>query len=123
MSALQLVKGCALFYELFLILNGSAEVKKGDYIIAKLRRGDLFGEMVLLKDNVRKADIFVKNYANVLVINYDQIFGNFKSNRDIFGILMLNLSRMLATRLNKAGNKIEELIIENQDLKSDKKAA
>ncbi len=150
MSTLQLVRSCALFYELydeeikkivkssvvlnledgeyvfkkndvgneiFLVLNGGAEVKKGEYTIAKLRRGDLFGEMVLLKENVRKADILVPNSADILVIDYAQIFGNYESNAEIFSILMLNLSRMLATRLNKAGLKIEELIIENNQLK------
>lgn len=103
--------------EIFLILNGSAEVKKGDVTLAKLRKGDLFGEMVLLKDNIRKADIYVDNFTDVLVLSYDDIFGLYESNVKIFSIVMLNLSRILAGRLNDAGEKISSLIVENQDLK------
>lgn len=104
--------------EIFLILNGSAEVRKGDLTLAKLRKGDLFGEMVLLKDNVRKADIYVDNFSDVLVLSYDDIFGLYEHNNKIFSIIMLNLSRMLATRLNDAGEKIASLSLKIKELKS-----
>lgn len=156
MSVLQIVKGCALFQELYdkeimdivqyckvlnlkkgeyifkkgeegnevyLILNGSASVMRGEHVIATLRRGDLFGEMVLLKDNIRKADIKADTFTDILLIDYDDLFSYFKSDAKIFSILMLNLARMLATRLNKAGDKMSDLIIEINQIKSDKKAA
>lgn len=97
--------------EIFLILNGSALVKRGEVTLAKLRKGDLFGEMVLLKDNIRKADIYVDNFSDVLVLSYNDIFSLYESNIKIFSIIMLNLSRMLATRLNDAGEKIASLSI------------
>lgn len=97
--------------EIFLILQGAACVKKGDIEIAQLRKGDLFGEMVLLKENIRNADVVATQYTDILVLKYDDIFNFYKKDRKIFSILMLNLSRMLATRLNKAGKKIESLII------------
>ncbi len=109
--------------EVFLILSGSALVKKGPYEIAKLRKGDLFGEMVLLKDNIRRADVVANTYTDVLLIDYDDLFSYFKLNTKIFSILMLNLARMLATRLNKAGEQIGNLSIENAKLKEAKKAA
>lgn len=100
--------------EIFLILNGSARVMKGEIEIAKLRKGDLFGEMVLLKDNVRRADIVVDNFTDILVVDYDDIFGLYESNNHVFSIVMLNLARLLATRLKKAGENIESLIIESK---------
>lgn len=108
--------------EVFLILSGGASVMAGEHKIASLRKGDLFGEMVLLKDTIRKADIVADTYTDVLLIDYDDLFSYFKNNKNIFSILMLNLARMLATRLNKAGSKIRELSVENSELKG-KKAA
>ncbi|MEX0798207.1 MAG: cyclic nucleotide-binding domain-containing protein [Bacteriovoracaceae bacterium] len=107
--------------EIFLLLQGSASVMKGDLELAQLRKGDLFGEMVLLKENVRNADIRVNNFADVLVMDYEDIFGLYERDTKIFSILMLNLSRMLATRLNGAGEMIGQL---KRDLSNkDKKAA
>lgn len=97
--------------EIFMVLNGTAKVMKGDICIGKLRKGDLFGEMVLLKDNIRNADVLVESFCDVLVLKYDDIFGMYEANNKIFSILMLNLARMLATRLKKAGADIAELSI------------
>jgi CRP-like cAMP-binding protein len=105
--------------EIFLILQGSAIVKKGDLTIGKLRKGDLFGEMVLLKEKSRNADIIANNFCDVLVMKYDDIFSLFERDNKIFSILMLNLARMLATRLKKTGQTIAELKAENEDLKKD----
>jgi CRP-like cAMP-binding protein len=99
--------------EIFLIINGSASVRKGDIELAKLRKGDLFGEMVLLKDNIRKADIYINDFTDVLVMDYQTIFGLYETNNKVFSILMLNLSRLLATRLKKAGEAIEKLKMES----------
>ena len=101
--------------EISLFLNGSASVPKGDLELARLRKGDLFGEMVLLKDNLRHADIAIDNYTDVLVISYRDIFGLYETNNKLFSILMLNLSRMLATRLKKAGESIEQLKRKDED--------
>ena len=95
--------------EIFLILNGSAVVVKNNIKLANLRKGDVFGEMVLLKDNIRKADIYINNYTDLLVVDYDDIFGLYEANNKVFSILMLNLARMLATRLRKSGESIEKL--------------
>ncbi len=125
---LNLEKGDLIFKEgeegneVFLILNGSAAVMKNEYTIAHLRKGDLFGEMVLLKDNIRKADVVAETFTDILLIDYDDLFSYFKTDTKIFAILMLNLARMLATRLNKAGVQIRDLSIENADLKEKKSA-
>ena len=104
--------------DIFLLLHGSAQVLVNDIEIAKLRKGDLFGEMALLRDPLRHADIYVDHEASLLVLNADDIFRLFESNNKLFSIIMLNLSRMLATRLKDAGGKIRSLSIENHELKS-----
>jgi len=107
--------------DIYLILSGSAQVCKGDIEIAKLRKGDLFGEMVLLKENVRHADVRSDNYTDILVMNYNDIFGLYQTNPKIFSLLILNLSRLLATRLKGAGAYIEELKL--KEAQSTKKVA
>lgn len=142
MKALEIVKSCPLFYELydseilsiveacqvlnlepgdvifekgdtgnemFLILSGSAVVVKGGKEVAKLRKGDLFGEMVLLKENERKATIKSSNYTAVMVIRYEDIFGLYETKPTVFGLVMRNLSRILAIRLEKAGAILDDL--------------
>ncbi|MEK6623588.1 MAG: cyclic nucleotide-binding domain-containing protein [Bdellovibrionota bacterium] len=108
--------------ELFLILNGSAVVKRGNLELAHLHKGDLFGEMVLLKDNLRKADTVADDFCDILVVDYETIFCHYQNDSKTFALLILNLARMLATRLHKAGGIIEKLVLENAKLK-DKKAA
>jgi len=95
--------------EIYLILTGGAHVKKGEIILADLKKGDLFGEMVLLDERVRTADIVSSTYTDVLVLNYDTIFNKFTKNPKIFSILMLNLCRLLAKRLKTSGDSIREL--------------
>ena len=100
--------------EVFLILNGNAEVRKDGVVLARLRKGDLFGEMVLLKERIRNADVICTNYSDILVISYDEIFGLYGSDLNTFSIIMLNFSRLLADRLKKAGKIIHHLKIEKE---------
>ena len=104
--------------ELYLILNGTAKVFNVDNKeIARIKKGDLFGEMVLLKENVRYGTVKSDNFTDVLVMNYSDIFGLYKSNPRIFSLLILNLSRLLAGRLQGAGKRISNLITEMESIK------
>jgi CRP/FNR family cyclic AMP-dependent transcriptional regulator len=106
--------------EIFIILSGHAEVRKGQAVLAGLGKGDLFGELVLLGETLRTADIVATTYTDVLVLDYDSIFGLFKSQPKIFSLLILNLSRLLTKRLKQAGSDIKELrtIIDGLEKKS-----
>jgi len=95
--------------EIFLILTGGADVKKGDVKLVSLKKGDLFGEMVLLDERTRSADVVASTFTDVLVLSYESIFGVFKKNPKVFSLLMLNLCRLLAKRLKYAGNDIKGL--------------
>jgi len=114
-SVLNLKQGDYIFREgeegneIFLILTGSADVKKGDLTLVELKKGDLFGEMVLLDERTRSADIMANTYTDVLVLSYDVIFGIFKKNPKVFSLLMLNLCRLLSKRLKSSSNEIKKL--------------
>ncbi len=95
--------------EIYLILTGGAFVQKGNVKLVELRKGDLFGEMVLLDERTRTADIVSSNFTDVLVLSYDVIFGIFKKNPKIFSLLMLNLCRLMAKRLKGSSDEIKRL--------------
>lgn len=104
--------------EIFLILTGAANVIKGETVLANLKKGDLFGEMVLLEERTRTADIRAVTYTDVLVMDFDAIFGIFRKNPKIFSLLMLNLCRLLAKRLKGSSDSVKELSFKIQQLQS-----
>jgi adenylate cyclase len=55
-------------YEFFVIENGTAEVKRGDEHIADLGPGDFFGEMALLGDTERNADVIASSPLTAVVM-------------------------------------------------------
>ena len=55
-------------YEFFVIENGKAEVVKGEEHIADLGPGDFFGEMALLGDTVRNADVVSSTPMTAMVM-------------------------------------------------------
>src|SRR3954447_6247750 len=64
-------------YEFFVIENGTAEVVRGDQHIADLGPGDFFGEMALLGDTVRNADV-VSSSAMTAMVMTDAAFRSLK---------------------------------------------
>ena len=95
--------------EIFIILSGEAKVKKSDIELATLTKADLFGELVLLNERTRTADIIASEACDVLVIKYTEIFGLYHSNPKIFSLLILNLARLLTRRLKKTGSELKEV--------------
>jgi len=54
----------------YLILEGSAEVRRTKRILSKLGRGDFFGEMSLLHEQPRSADVIATSPTKCLVISH-----------------------------------------------------
>jgi CRP/FNR family transcriptional regulator, cyclic AMP receptor protein len=55
-------------YEFFVIENGTAEVVRGDQHVADLGPGDFFGEMALLGDTTRNADVICSTPMTAMVM-------------------------------------------------------
>jgi CRP-like cAMP-binding protein len=55
-------------YEFFVIEDGTAEVVRGEEHIADLGPGDFFGEMALLGDTVRNADVVCSSPMTAMVM-------------------------------------------------------
>jgi CRP/FNR family cyclic AMP-dependent transcriptional regulator len=55
-------------YEFFVIKNGTAQVVRGEQHIADLGPGDFFGEMALLGDTTRNADVVTSSEMTAMVM-------------------------------------------------------
>jgi CRP-like cAMP-binding protein len=55
-------------YEFFVIENGTAQVVRGEQQIAELGPGDFFGEMALLGDTTRNADVVTSTPLTAMVM-------------------------------------------------------
>lgn len=99
--------------EIFVVLEGKLIVQKqtaeGIIKIAPLVKGDVFGELVLLDEKIRSADIISQEVSHVLELSYNQIFYLYEKEPRIFGVLLLNLSRLLAKRLRATNSIIVDL--------------
>ena len=100
--------------ELFLLLSGKADVFKsladGKWLkIASLKRGDAFGEAVLLEEQTRSASVIANGKCDVLAVNVDDVFALFEKDPKIFSILILNIARVLAQRLRASSNAISSI--------------
>ena len=59
-------------YEFFVIENGTCEVVRGDEHLADLGPGDFFGEMAILGDTVRNADVVASSPMTAMVMTDSQ---------------------------------------------------
>jgi len=94
--------------EMYLVLEGEAQVRgtDGETVLASLRRGDVLGEMALLRSAVRSADVVATDDVEVLVI--DEAFlrrlrGRYPRFASRF---FLNIARILSDRLEDANRRL-----------------
>lgn len=99
--------------QIFIMLDGSAMVQKetanGLIKIQPLGQGDVFGEMVLMDIRKRSADIVAQSKAYVLEMRYGDIFNLFEKEPKIFGLIMLNFSRLVTKKLRASNDIIVNL--------------
>ncbi|MGA8302729.1 MAG: cyclic nucleotide-binding domain-containing protein [Thermoplasmata archaeon] len=60
---------------LYLILEGSAEVRRGGRILAKLGAGQFFGEMSLFDDQPRSADVVALRPSKLVALSKWEFWG------------------------------------------------
>jgi hypothetical protein len=91
--------------EMFVILEGTAQVfageSRGDALIGEHHRGDVFGEMALIRHSQRSADVRAAGEVEVLAVDrrfLDRIESRYPR---IAAKVFLNLSRILSDRLQR----------------------
>jgi len=92
-------------HEMYVIIEGTTEVvveKRGARsAIAELRRGDVFGEMALVRHDARTADVVAAGPVDVLAFD-EKCFERLQDRYPrVASKLLLNLSRILSDRLQR----------------------
>ena len=91
--------------EMFVIVNGSTEVWVGNGAerrqVAELRRGDVFGEMALVRQYERSADVVAKQAVEVLTVDERFLQRIQRRYPRIAARVFLNLTRILSDRLQR----------------------
>jgi CRP/FNR family transcriptional regulator, cyclic AMP receptor protein len=89
---------------LYLLLSGQAEVRKGDRTLAQLGPGQFFGEMTLLDEQPRSADVVAVSPSECAVLSRWEFWGFAKGEPDVLqGVL-----REMARRLRETNRALTE---------------
>ncbi|MGH8926151.1 MAG: cyclic nucleotide-binding domain-containing protein [Acidimicrobiia bacterium] len=56
-------------FDLYVILSGEAEVRRGEEAVAKLGKGDVFGEMAMLSNHHRNADVVATSVMSMMTMS------------------------------------------------------
>ncbi|MEX0801098.1 MAG: cyclic nucleotide-binding domain-containing protein [Dehalococcoidia bacterium] len=89
---------------LFVVLDGTLEVRQGDAVQAIFTAGDVFGEMAFLLERPRSADVYAAtDGARILSLSEAKLRAMIKSDPAIAARLLLNISKMLCLRILKDG--------------------
>ena len=55
-------------FDLYVILSGDAEVRRNNEVVAKLGKGDVFGEMAVLSSHHRNADVVATSVMSMMTM-------------------------------------------------------
>lgn len=85
---------------MFVVLNGTLEVRDGDTIVNVLTAGDAFGEMAFLLERPRSFDVdAATDHTRILSLSEGALRAMIADDATIAAKLLLNLSRMLCVKL------------------------
>jgi uncharacterized protein len=91
--------------EMFVIIGGKAEVRVNvngqSRVVRELSRGDVFGEMGLIRHHVRTADVFAAEDVEVLVVNERFLTRMQRRYPRIGAKIFLNVAKILSDRLER----------------------
>ena len=88
---------------MFVVLDGTLEVRAGDRIVGVLSPGDVFGEMAFLLDRPRAFDVdAATDGVRVLSLSEGALRKMIAEDAVVAAKLLLNVSKMLCVRLIKA---------------------
>ncbi|MCX8104219.1 MAG: cyclic nucleotide-binding domain-containing protein, partial [Candidatus Bipolaricaulota bacterium] len=80
----------------YLVLEGQVEVRKGQKVLAKLSVGDYFGEMALILDAPRSADVVAVQKTKCLMITRWELRSIISSYPDVALKIIAELARRLS---------------------------
>lgn len=79
----------------YLILEGKVEVRKGSRALASLERGQFFGEMSLIDEQPRSADVIAVSSTKCWVLSSWAFKGFVKSNPEVAVVMLKEVVKRL----------------------------
>jgi hypothetical protein len=95
--------------ELYVLLSGRTEVRSEDgHVIRSMGRGDVIGEMGLVRARPRSADVVVADLAEYVVLDVGFLNRLQRRHPRIAAKVFLNLTRILSDRLEDTTDQLAE---------------
>lgn len=88
---------------MFVVLDGTLEVRDGDTLLRILSPGDVLGEIAFLLEQPRSADVYAATDARILSLSEGTVRKLIESDPDVAAHLLLNVSKMLCRRILESG--------------------
>ncbi len=89
---------------MFVVLDGTVEVRDGEEVVRAIGPGEVFGEMAFLLERPRSMDVYaVTDNVRVLSLSETTLRKMIENDAEVAATLLLNISKMLCLRLLKAG--------------------
>ena len=96
--------------DLYIILDGKVQVMTADGdVLAQPGPGSVLGEMSLIDDRPRSAEVVCLGLTKVARIPAPMLRSYMNSKRDVGFVILANLARVLSGRLRLADAKIDQL--------------
>ncbi len=96
--------------EIMILLDGEVSSKKqeGDqlFLVEQFKKGSVFGFLVLIEEKNFTTHIIAEKESHILKIPFQHLLSVFDSDARTFGIICLNLCRILAMRFEKLNSSV-----------------
>lgn len=106
---------------LYLILNGEVRVVKGEgeeqVEVARLKRGELFGEMSLIENELTSASVIAKTDVDIFMINREEFEDLLDDNERLALKIYKSFCRTLSERLRKTTDELTRIQKESESKK------
>ena len=90
---------------MYVIVDGNVKIHKGDQHIVSLGKGTCLGEMALLDQEPRSADVTTEEDSTLLKISQDGFYELMSGNSEI----MQQIIKLLSGRIRDTNEKLQEL--------------
>lgn len=110
--------------EMVIVLRGELEVRKRsrsgqEAVIARLRPGDVAGEMSLIDIQPRSAGVRAVGPAALVVLTHQDLAALYREDPASYTILVLNIAREISRRLRRVDLLLADVLIDIQEVWSD----
>jgi CRP-like cAMP-binding protein len=95
--------------DLIVVLRGTVSIYKGGEKLAEAGPGSVLGEVALVDNLPRSANVFCSTPVAIAKLEGGQLRKYMGQNRDSGFLMLANLSRVLSARLRAATQQVEDL--------------